>query len=120
MTKEQILEAVSMKLITIEEGLAQLKALEPAKAESPMYVKANPANGSISLYGLGRMPITLFRKGWERLLAGMDRKHVVLAFIDKHSEYLPREKGATVKAVPDSMIGDGQDFRIPKDRPVAV
>lgn len=120
MTKEQIIEAVQQQLISVEDALVQLKALEPVKAESQMYVKANPANGSISLYGLGRMPITLFRKGWERLLAGVDRKHVVLAFIDAHSEYLPREKGETVKSVPSALIGEGKPFRIPKDKPVAA
>ena len=120
MTKEQIIQAVQQNLLSVEDALVQLKALEPVKSESALYVKANPANGSISLYGLGRMPITLFRKGWERLLMGMDRKHVVLAFIDKHGEYLPREKGETAKSVPSSLIGEGLPFRIPKSAPTVA
>lgn len=45
--------------------------------------------GGLSLYGLGRFPVSLYRSQWERLLS---EKDAILAFIETNSALL------TVKA----------------------
>lgn len=64
--KQQILELVKSGKLTIEEGMAQLKALEaPAKK---LYLKIS-RKGAISVYGLQRMPVTLYMEQWEAFFA---------------------------------------------------
>lgn len=48
---------------------AENEALK-AKAASKVYLKVGPAGG-ISVYGMGRFPVTLFQEQWLKLL-GMD------------------------------------------------
>jgi len=57
-------------------------------------LKAKPANrvslkvtdkGGVSLYGLGRFPVTLYRSQWERLL---DAKDEINAFITANADRL--------------------------------
>ena len=119
MTQQEILVALSKNEITAEQAMGLLKAITDANKAAPgaISVKANPEKRTISAYGLQRMPITLHRQQWERLLDGIaDRsKHPVLSFIDKYAEYLPEEKGATAKDVPASLIGEGKPFRLPKE-----
>jgi len=124
MTKLDILVKLAKNEITADEADAMLTAIAESMkpAASALSVKANPEKRTISLYGLQRMPISLHRSQWERLLKGItDRaSHPVLSFIDKHSEYLPEEKGAAAKEVPASMIGESKDFRLPKGKEATV
>lgn len=41
--------------------------------------------GALSVYGLGRFPVTLYREQWVRLLAA---KEEILTFADKNSNLL--------------------------------
>jgi hypothetical protein len=41
--------------------------------------------GALSLYGMGRFPVTLYRGQWERLLGQKDE---VLAFIEANTDSL--------------------------------
>jgi hypothetical protein len=41
--------------------------------------------GAVSVYGLGRFPVTLYKEQWLKLL---DRKDEILGFIEEHSAEL--------------------------------
>ena len=49
------------------------------------------AKGAVSVYGLGRFPVTLYREQWDKLLAQVDQ---IREFIDQNADKL------TVKARP--------------------
>jgi len=110
MTVQEILAKVASGDLSAE----QAASLMPNNGNNggQLSVKANPEKGSVSLYGLGRNPTTLYPGGWRRLFA--DGQAVVEAFLDEYSEYLPTSKGAATKKVPANLIGDGKPFRIPK------
>jgi hypothetical protein len=48
--------------------------------------------GALSVYGLGRWPVTLYRSQWERLLSMVEGPTGIKAFIAAHSDQLT-EKG---------------------------
>ncbi len=61
---------VSLKALQAE--IAALKA-ELAKKSAPRAVSLKVTEkGGLSMYGLGRFPVTLYRSQWERLLANAD------------------------------------------------
>lgn len=41
--------------------------------------------GAVSVYGMGRFPVTLYKEQWRKLL---DRKDELLAFIDENEDRL--------------------------------
>lgn len=47
--------------------------------------------GGLSVYGLGRFPVTLYKDQWLRLLA---EKEAILNFIESHQEQFSEKKGA--------------------------
>lgn len=47
---------------------AENEALRKAKAQRPLTLKISD-KGALSVYGMGRFPVTLYREQWERLLA---------------------------------------------------
>lgn len=115
MTMQEILAGVANGSVSATDAGKLIALLTPSAPQQAMVCKANPEKLTISLYGLQRMPITLHRSQWERLLTGCDRQsHPVLMFIDKHADYLPANKGDAAKPVPKALIGEGKDFRIPK------
>jgi hypothetical protein len=81
-----------MAQLTMAEMQAQLAALqeqnEALKARQPKAPKPTckvSAKGAVSLYGLGRFPVTLYRSQWESLLANADN---IKAFIEANSTNL--------------------------------
>ena len=70
----------------VEEELARLRAENAAlkeKAKSTpkdMYFKVSQ-KGAVSVYGLGRFPVTLYKEQWERLLK---RASDILDFIKEN------------------------------------
>jgi hypothetical protein len=60
-----------------EEMLAELARLRAENetlkkpARGPMYMKVSE-KGGLSLYGLGKFPVTLYREQWEKILAMSD------------------------------------------------
>ncbi len=69
MTKEEILQKVAAGEIT-PEAAGKLLLTEPPK-RGQLYCKVSE-KGAISIYGLQRMPVTLYVEQWERLLAFAD------------------------------------------------
>jgi hypothetical protein len=75
---------------TREELEARVKELEAQQEEANrMTYKVSP-KGGVSVYGLGRFPVTLYREQWERLLADADN---LRAFIKSNAPHL-KKKGS--------------------------
>ena len=75
-----------MAEVTMAEMQAQLAALqaqnEALKAKQPKAPKPTckvSAKGALSLYGLGRFPVTLYRSQWENLLSHADEIRAFIA-----------------------------------------
>jgi len=69
----------------ISELKAQNEALK-AKLASKSTVKFKVSEkGAVSVYGLGRFPVTLYRSQWDRLIQAMPG---LKAFIEAHSDQL--------------------------------
>lgn len=70
--------------------LARLRAENEAlKAKAVQSVRSLTAKvsakGGVSVYGLGRFPVTLYRQQWERLI---DFMPIIQAFIEANSDQL--------------------------------
>lgn len=74
MTQEQMLE----KLAALTAENERLKA---AKIR-PITCKVSAEKKCLSVYGIGRFPVTLYRGQWERLLGEAEK---IKAFIVEHS-----------------------------------
>ena len=86
MTKEEILAKVAAGEIPVEEASKLLEQAEQAKKGS-LYCKVSE-KGAISVYGLQRMPVTLYVEQWERLLNFADQ---VRQFMKEHGDELKRK-----------------------------
>ena len=87
MKKEDILAQVAEGKLTVDEASKLLADLEPARTGT-LYCKVSP-KGAVSLYGLQRMPVTLYVEQWERLLAFADP---LRAFLKEHDAELKRKQ----------------------------
>lgn len=85
MKKEEILTKLAAGEFTVEEATVLLAKCEDAGAG--LYCKVSQ-KGAVSVYGLQRMPVTLYAQQWERLLDFKDR---VLEFIKEHESELNRK-----------------------------
>jgi hypothetical protein len=65
MTKEEILKKLQGGELSVEEATRQLNDLDAPK--KGLYCKVSE-KGAISVYGLQRMPVTLYVEQWTRLL----------------------------------------------------
>jgi hypothetical protein len=59
---------ISEELAALRAENARLKAKAQAQATARVRLKVSD-KGALSVYGLGRFPVTLYRGQWERLLA---------------------------------------------------
>lgn len=89
MTKEEILAKVAAKKMSVDEAAKLLGELETSK-RGTLYCKVSQ-KGAMSLYGLQRMPVTLYVEQWERLLAFSDEMR---AFMKEHDAELKRKQRA--------------------------
>jgi hypothetical protein len=87
MKKEEILAQVAEGKITVDEASKLLADLEPPRTGT-LYCKVSP-KGAVSLYGLQRMPVTLYVEQWERLLGFSDS---LQAFLKAHDAELKRKQ----------------------------
>jgi hypothetical protein len=64
-----------------------LKTTRPAKGAMSIKVSEK---GAVSVYGLGRFPVTLYKEQWERLLQNSD---AIRKFIAENDERLKKKEG---------------------------
>jgi hypothetical protein len=87
MKKEEILAQVAAGKLPVDEA-AKLLADQETPRRGSLYCKVS-AKGGVSLYGLQRMPVTLYVEQWERLLGFADE---LLAFMKEHDSELKRKE----------------------------
>ncbi|MCA9249055.1 MAG: hypothetical protein KDA42_18160 [Planctomycetales bacterium] len=69
MKKEEILAKVAAGELSVEDGMKMIN--EADKKKGGLYCRVSQ-KGAISVYGLQRMPVTLYVEQWERLLSFAD------------------------------------------------
>ena len=87
MTKDEVLQKLSDGQLSVEEAKQRLAELEPKRGS--LYCKVSE-KGAVSVYGLQRMPVTLYLEQWERLLAFGDE---IRQFIKENEAKLKRKDG---------------------------
>ena len=87
MDKDEILEQLAASKITKEQASELLDKAEQERRGS-LYCKVSQ-KGAISVYGLQRMPVTLYVEQWERLLDFSDE---LRAFMKEHDSELKRKE----------------------------
>jgi hypothetical protein len=70
MKKEEILSKLAAGELQVEEASKLLAEIEQPK-RGALYCKVSE-KGALSVYGLQRMPVTLYIEQWQRLLDFMD------------------------------------------------
>jgi hypothetical protein len=86
MKKEEILAKLAAGELKVEEASKLLAEVEQPK-RGTLYCKVS-AKGAISVYGLQRMPVTLYVEQWDRLLEFSDE---LRAFIKEHDAEFKRK-----------------------------
>lgn len=69
--------------LTREELIAQLEAAR-AQSDRKLSLKVTE-KGGVSLYGLGRFPVTLYASQWDKLISAVDQ---LKAFVDTNRALL--------------------------------
>jgi hypothetical protein len=87
MKKEEILAKVAAGELAVDEASKLLADLETAR-RGTLYCKVSQ-KGAVSLYGLQRMPVTLYVEQWERLLGFAAE---IQAFLKEHNAELKRKQ----------------------------
>ena len=87
MNKQEILAKVASGELKIEDASRMLADIEQPK-RGQLYSKVS-AKGAISVYGLQRMPVTLYVEQWERLLNYGDE---IRQFMKEHDSELKRKQ----------------------------
>jgi hypothetical protein len=85
--KEEILAKVAAGEIKVEEA-SKLLAEADEKKRGSLYCKVSE-KGAVSVYGLQRMPVTLYVEQWERLLNFGDE---VRQFLKDNDDKLKRKE----------------------------
>jgi hypothetical protein len=85
--REEILRKLAAGEIPVEEASKELAKLD-TPARGSLYCKVSP-KGAMSLYGLQRMPVTLYIEQWERLLGFSDE---LQKFMKAHDAELKRKE----------------------------
>jgi hypothetical protein len=86
-TREEILAKVAAGEIPVEEATKLLEKADQAKKGS-LYCKVSE-KGGLSVYGLQRMPVTLYIEQWQRLL---DFAEEIRQFMKEHHSELKRKE----------------------------
>ena len=87
MKKDEILAQLAAGQITAEQASRLLDEAQSERRGS-LYCKVSP-KGAISVYGLQRMPVTLYVEQWQRLL---DFAEDIRRFIVEHDSQLKRKE----------------------------
>lgn len=75
-------ETAEQKIARLERENAELRSTRRPAKEISFKVSAK---GGVSVYGLGRFPVTLYREQWERLL---DNEGKLRSFIEENGAQL--------------------------------
>lgn len=89
MKKEEILAKLAAGELKVDEASKLLAEIETPKRGS-LYCKVSE-KGAVSVYGLQRMPVTLYLEQWERLL---DFAEDLRGFIKDNESRLKRKEKA--------------------------
>lgn len=87
-----ILADLSQPQVSLEQQIAQLRAENDRlkrQAQSKLTLKVSD-KGGLSVYGMGKWPVTLYRAQWERLL---DSAVVIREFIEANAASLKVKGG---------------------------
>jgi hypothetical protein len=87
MKKEEILQKLASGELKVEEATKLLAAADQQQRGS-LYCKVSE-KGAISVYGLQRMPVTLYVEQWDRLLTFGDE---LRSFMKEHDSELKRKE----------------------------
>lgn len=87
MNKEEILAKLATGELKVDEASKLLAELDTPKRGS-LYCKVSE-KGAVSVYGLQRMPVTLYIEQWERLL---DFAEEIRSFLRDNAERLKRKQ----------------------------
>ena len=85
MKKDEVLAKVAAGELSVEEASKLLAELEPKRGT--LYCKVSE-KGAVSVYGLQRMPVTLYVEQWERLLGFGDE---IRQFLKENDSRLKRK-----------------------------
>lgn len=86
MNKDEILAKVAAGELPVEEASKLLAEGEPKRGQ--LYCKVSE-KGAVSVYGLQRMPVTLYIEQWQRLL---DYGDEIRAFLKENDAKLKRKE----------------------------
>lgn len=75
-------EDMKAELERLKAENAALKSAKPARGTISMKVSEK---GALSVYGMGRFPVTLYKEQWTKL---MEMKEEILKFIDDNNDRL--------------------------------
>tara|TARA_B100000579_G_scaffold255775_1_gene210527 strand:- start:368 stop:742 length:375 start_codon:yes stop_codon:yes gene_type:complete len=95
MANENNNAAVFARIAELEAAAAELKALK-AQTKNMARLKVSQ-KGAISVYGLQRMPVTLYAGQWERII-DMVEKGTLSDFIKANESALTRKTAKTAKS----------------------
>ena len=87
MNKEEILAKLASGEIPVEEASKLLSQVEDQRDRRALSCKVS-VKGALSVYGLQRMPVTLYAEQWERLLGFGDE---IRKFLQEHHSELDRK-----------------------------
>jgi hypothetical protein len=86
MNKDEILEKVASGELSVDEAKTLMAQAEPKRGS--LYCKVSE-KGAVSVYGLQRMPVTLYMEQWGRLLDFGDE---IRKFIKDNESKLKRKQ----------------------------
>jgi len=82
MTKQEVLTKLAQGEIAVEDATRLLEQIDPSpRRGNNLYCKVS-AKGALSVYGLQRMPVTLYVEQWKRLLDFADNVRKFIATND--------------------------------------
>lgn len=93
-TRKEVLERLAKNEITPKQADDMLASIEAEQKQGGLYCKVS-VKGALSVYGLQRMPVTLYVEQWERVL---DFAGEIRVFAERHDKELSRLSEAQRRA----------------------
>lgn len=106
---EMSMEAMKAEIEKLRKANASMEK-ELKKKTLGISFKVSP-KGGMSVYGLGRFPVTLYKSQWEQLL---ERKDDMLEFLEEHVDELKTKDDPKVGVDSDNENSSGKKVLRPK------